>query len=410
MFARHVRPCIEAALADTPVVMLQGPRQSGKSTLASSLIEAMPGGRYLTLDDATVLAAARSDAAGFLSGIAGPAVIDEIQRAPELLVAIKAAVDRDRRPGQFLLTGSADVLLLPTVSESLAGRLERFVLWPLSQGELAGATEHFVDRLFAATQTFNPGKLSRDALIERLLVGGFPVPLSRSSPARRSAWFDSYVATILQRDVRELAAIDRLSDLPRLLTLLAARATGLTNHAEVARTIGLPQTTLKRYMALLEWVFLVRELPAWSGNLSKRLVKAPKLLVTDSGLAAHLTGATRERVSADANLLGPLLENFVAMEVIKQLAWSQTRPTAYHYRSHTGQEVDLVLEDSRGRLVGLEVKARQTVQATDFRGLKDLQAQLPERFVRGVVLYTGTQPVAFGDRLHALPIESLWQV
>jgi predicted AAA+ superfamily ATPase len=411
MFPRHVAPLIKTAMTDTPVVLLQGPRQSGKSTLAKNLIAEVVEGRYLALDDATVLAAAVADAAGFVRGLTGPTVLDEIQRAPGLMVAIKAEIDRDRRPGRFLLTGSANVLMLPKVAESLAGRMELHALLPLSQGELEGRNEGFIDALFATDALPAPkGTLDRPALVARILAGGYPEAVARQNAGRRRAWFDAYVTTILQRDVRDIAQVEHLTQVPRLLALLAARMATLLNHAEISRSLELPQTTLKRYLALLETVFLVRELPAWSGNLSKRLVKAPKLLVDDSGLAAALLGLDAERLAAEPGYLGALLENFVAMELVKQVPWSSTRPQAFHYRSHAGQEIDLLLEDARGRLVGIEIKARQTLDGRDFRALRDLATDLPERFHRGVVLYTGSESVSFGDRLQALPVEALWRL
>lgn len=411
MFTRHVAPLITEAMGDTPVVLLQGPRQSGKSTLAQALVGQVGGGRYLSLDDATVLAAAMADPGAFVGGLKGPTVLDEIQRAPGLMVAIKAEVDRDRRPGRFLLTGFAEVLMLPKLSESLAGRMEIQALLPLSQGELEGHREAFVDALFApGPLPALPGRLGKADVVARILAGGYPEAVARRAPGRRRAWFDAYVTTLLQRDVRDLAHIEHLTQMPRLLMLLAARMASLLNHAELSRSLELPQSTLRRYLALLQTVFLVRELPAWSGNLTKRLVKAPKLLVDDSGLAAHLLGLDAARLEAEPGLLGALLENFVGMELVKQLPWSDTRPRLFHYRSQAGQEIDLLLEDAQGRLVGIEVKARKTLDARDFRALRDLESALPGRFHRGVVLYTGSETVSFGDRLQALPIEALWRL
>lgn len=409
MYMRNLMPALREAWADSPVVMLNGPRQAGKSTLAQALIAEQAGARYLTLDDASVLSAIATDAAGFLAGLEGPVVLDEIQRAPEFFVAIKAAVDRDRRPGRFFLTGSADVLLLPRVSESLAGRVELFTLWPLSQGEIEGRREAFVDAAFGAG-ALPPGEapLGRDELIARLVTGGYPEALRRSA-ARRRAWFDAYVTTILQRDVRELANIEGLTQMPRLLSLLAARTASLLNFAELSRSSGLPQTTLKRYMALLEMTFLVRTLPAWSGNLSKRLVKSPKVFLCDTGLASSLLDIDAKRAEREGGLLGALLESFVVTEIMKQAAWSEVQPQLFHYRSQAGQEIDVLLEDRQGRLVGIEIKARQTASAEDFKGLKDLQESLPARFHRGIVLYAGQQSIPFGEKLQALPISSLWQ-
>lgn len=405
MYARHLTPLLQEAWADTPVVMLNGPRQAGKSTLAA---RAIADARYLTLDDATVLGAATADPAGFLRGLGGPVVLDEVQRAPALFPAIKAEVDRDRRPGRFFLTGSADVLLLPQVSESLAGRVELFTLWPLSQGEIEGRKETFVDAAFGAGPLSAGEPLGRQALIERIFAGGYPEALRRS-PSRRRAWFDAYVTTILQRDVRDLANIEGLTEMPRLLSLLAGRTASLLNYAELSRSMGLPQTTLKRYMALLEMTFLVRTVPAWSGNLSKRLVKAPKVLLADTGLAASLIGFDGARAEREGALLGALVESFVATELMKQAAWSDLQPRLFHYRTQAGREVDLVLEDRSGRLVGIEVKARQTAEAGDFKGLKELQGSVPEQFARGIVLYGGQEVVPFGERLQAIPISALWR-
>lgn len=409
MYDRNLMPALREAWADSPVVMLNGPRQAGKSTLAQALIAEQPGARYLTLDDASILSAAATDAAGFLAGLEGPVVLDEIQRAPELFVAIKAAVDRDRRPGRFFLTGSADVLLLPRVSESLAGRVELFTLWPLSQGEIEGRREGFVDAAFGAG-ALSPGQAppGRDELIARLVTGGYPEALRRSAPRRR-AWFDAYVTTILQRDVRELANIEGLTQMPRLLSLLAARTASLLNFAELSRSSGLPQTTLKRYMALLEMTFLMRTLPAWSGNMSKRLVKSPKVFLCDTGLASSLLDLDANRAGREGSLLGALLESFVVTELMKQAAWSEVQPRLFHYRSQAGHEVDVLLEDRQGRLVAIEIKARQTASAEDFKGLKELQASLGARFRRGIVFYTGQQAVPFGEKLQALPVSALWQ-
>ena len=305
MIARHAATRLLEALDDTPVVYLQGARQTGKSTLAKRLAE-QRFASYLTLDTAAVLAAATNDPDGFVAGLARPAVIDEAQRAPALPLAIKAAVDANRRPGQFLLTGSAGALALPKLADSLAGRMELHTLWPFSQGETQGVRETFIDRLFAEDLAPPPvAPCADDEVIDRLCGGGYPDALARRAGRRRSAWFDAYVTTVLERDVRSLANIDRLLDLPRLLGLLAARVGQLINHADLARSLGLPQTTLKRYMALLEATFLVCRLPAWFTNVGKRLAKAPKLLLADTGLLMHLLDVDATRLRRDRTLLGP---------------------------------------------------------------------------------------------------------
>ncbi|MGB3681002.1 MAG: ATP-binding protein [Rubrobacteraceae bacterium] len=401
---------LNEALLDTPVVLLNGARQVGKSTLVRSGMVEDRGARYLTLDDAGILAAAETDPAGFLSGLEGPIILDEVQRSPGLFPAIKAEVDRERRPGRFLLTGSANVLLLPELSESLAGRMEILNLWPLSQGEIEDVEEGFIDAAFSGdslSTRIGPERVSE--LFERLLQGGYPEVIGRRSEARRRAWFGSYVTTILQRDVRDLSNIEGLTELPRLLSLLAARAASLVNYAELSRSASMPQSTLKRYISLLQATFLIQMLPAWSSNLGKRLVRSPKLLLCDTGLISNLQGISAERLASEPVLVGPLLENFVAMELTKQSAWSRTRPRLFHFRTHTGQEVDIVLEDAAGRIVGIEVKAAATVGVRDFRGLRALAEVAGERFQRGVVLYTGGTDIPFDKNLHALPVGALWR-
>ncbi len=409
MFNRNITANLLDALSDSPVVLLNGARQAGKSTLVKAIAAKEHPARYLTLDDVSVLAAIRHDPAGFLAGLDGPVIIDEVQRAPELFVSIKAEVDRDRQPGRYLLTGSANVLLLPKLSESLAGRMEILSLWPLSQGELAGVREGLVDALFAdKLPSITPSTEEKGTLLGRLLCGGYPEVVGRATEARRRAWFNSYLMTILQRDVRDLANIEGLTELPRLLSLLATRSAGLINFAELSRTSTIPQSTLKRYMSLLETTFLVQHLPAWSGNLGKRLVKAAKLVLNDTGLMAYLLGATSERMVSEG-LVGPLLENFVVMELRKQLTWSEIQPQMFHWRTQTGQEVDILLEDARGRIVGIEVKASATVGSQDFKGLKTLAEATGDRFLRGIVLYTGRESIPYGSSLHALPVDALWR-
>lgn len=411
MIPRNIITRVLEALSDSPVVLLNGARQTGKSTLVQWLAEEKYPARYVTLDDATVLAAAREDPTGFLAGLDKPLILDEVQRAPELFLAIKAEVDRHRQPGRFLLTGSADVLLLPKLSESLVGRMEILTLWPFSQGELQTIRDGFVDAVFAhAMPAFTDDGLERVNLVQRVLIGGYPEAIARGSSARRNAWFRSYITTLTQRDVRDLAHIEHLTAFPRLLTLLAARASSLLNYAELSRSLGLPQSTLKRYLALLETTFLIQPLPAWSANLGKRLVKAPKITLNDTGLMAHLLGLSEPRLESDATLLGSLLENFVAMELRKQITWSQTQPQLYHFRTQTGQEVDIVLEDATGRVVGVEVKTSSTLSARDFKGLRLLSEVLGKRFLRGVVLYTGREHVPFGPNLYAMPVAALWRL
>ena len=410
MIRRNLTRRLLLALSDNPVVLVNGARQSGKSTLAKQLISDGHKARYLTLDDATVLEAAKSDPAGFISGLEEAVVIDEVQRAPGLFIAIKAEVDRHRQPGRFLLTGSADLFLLPTLSESLAGRMEVLTLWPFSQGEIDGIQEGFIDAVFDNARLVFSEPSSRVDIFSRAILGGFPEVIQRESDERRRAWFGSYVTTILQRDIRDLANIEGLTALPRLLALLATRATATLNLAELSRGTGVAQTTLRRYLTLLEATFLIHNLLPWFSNIGKRLVKSPKLLMSDTGLMSYQSGITLERLQLEPSLAGALLENFVAMELHKQVAWSRTQPKLFHFRTQRGQEVDIVMEDAGGNIVGVEVKTSATVKGDDFAGLRLLAEALGSRFRRGLVLYTGSETVPYGPNLFAMPMSAIWRL
>jgi len=366
------------------------------------------GARYFSLDDAATLALAAGDPVGFIHNQPGAVVLDEIQKAPGLFPAIKLAVDQDRRPGRFLLTGSANVMTLPRLSESLAGRMEILPLYPFSAGELDGRKEGFVRKSFADEIAGLKPESPIGHLPARLVRGGYPEATRRDSGDRRSAWFASYITTILQRDVRDLARVEALHSLPNLLRLLAARTGGLLNLAEVGRGAGLPHTTLTRYLALLEMVFLVHRLPAWSSNLGKRLVKAPKLHLLDTGLACHALGVDARRIAADRTLFGSILETFVVSELRKQLSWTDPHAALHHFRSSSGLEVDVIIEKADGSIGGVEVKAGATVTAADFSALKALREQLGERFRFGVMFYGGEQVIPFGDKLWVAPVPALW--
>lgn len=351
---------------------------------------------------------------GFLAGLGasgGTVVLDEVQHAPGLFPAIKAAVDRDRKPGRYLLTGSANVLLLPKLSESLAGRMEILTLWPLSQSEVEGAGGSFTDSLFAEEsplqQFADIPSPTRENLIDRITRGGYPEPMGRSGP-RRSAWFESYLTTILQRDVREISKIEGLTQMPRLLAILAARTASLLNTADISRTANIPYSTLTRYLTLLETTYLIRTIPAWSGNLTTRLLSSPKIVINDTGLAAHLLGLSEARLLQEPSRLGALLDNFAAMEILKDIGGSETRPTVYHWHTANREEVDILLERRDGGLVGIEVKASGSASSNDFKGLRALERLTGDRFVRGVVLNTGNRVVPFGEKLFAVPMNALW--
>lgn len=411
MIQRHLTERLFQALEDTPAVLINGARQTGKSTLAQLPELENKGRHYLTFDDPGVLAAAKRDPNGFIAGLTAPVTLDEVQHVPELFRAIKMAIDRKREPGRFLLTGSANVLLLPKLSESLAGRLEVLTLWPFSQGEIDGVKEGFVDALFSKQRVWASGKnthLHRDALFEKVLSGGYPPAIARKTAARRKAWFQSYLTTLLQRDIRDLAHVADVTAVPRLMSVVATRAGCLLNFADLSRSLALPQTTLKRYFALLEATFLVQLLLPWSSNLGQRAIQTPKVYLDDTGLLAHLLGLTSERLKGDGTLAGGVLENFVLMELRKQSAWSETQPEFYFWRTASGQEVDIVLEDSSGRLVGIEIKSGATLGGSDVRGLQAMANAAGRRWVRGVVLYTGSEVIPFAANLHGLPMSHLW--
>ena len=405
VYPRFAQARVHRGLLDTPVVLINGPRQCGKTTLVRDLV----GGRrtYLTLDDDTVLAAVRSDPVGFLRGL-DRVSIDEVQRAPELLRAIKRGVDEDRRPGRFLLTGSADLLTLPLVSESLAGRMETVTLLPLARAELSRRRPSFVEQVFRGRIPTTSSLLVGDDLISAVLAGGYPEMLARGSPARRAVWARDYTRSVIVRDVREIAEVARLDEMPRLMRALAQHAGNLLNATELGGQLGLDAKTIRRYLGILEQVYLVRRIEPWFTNQLKRIIKTPKLHFLDSGLLAALLGVTAQDLRADRRLLGPLLETFAVAEVSKHLGWSDRGIVIHHYRDKERHEVDLVLERSDGTIVGIEIKAAATVAAEDFLGLQRLERACGERFALGMVMYDGEISVPFGARLHAVPVSALW--
>jgi predicted AAA+ superfamily ATPase len=410
MYSRHITPLILDALADTPAVFLQGPRRSGKSTLVQNLLEQGHAAAYKTLDDGLTLASATADPDSFVDALPDHIILDEVQRVPDIFRSIKRRIDRKRVPGQFLLTGSANALVLPKVSESLAGRVELLKLMPLSQGELEGTVEGFVDACFA--EKFLGREFTGSdwpSLVARIVRGGYPEVAEKTDPVRRREWFGSYIATILERDVRDISNVHQLQELPRLLRLIAARSASVLNEADLARDARLPHTSLRRYWALLEAVYFVRTLLAWSGNPTARLAKAPKAMLLDPGLQCSLLDLDESRLLNDDMLAGAALETFVGTELIKQTSWSHTRPSLYHFRTHRQHEVDLVLEDARGRVVGIEVKKTASPRSDDFRGLREFAEAAGKKFVRGIVLYTGESAVGFGPNLYAVPVSALWE-
>jgi predicted AAA+ superfamily ATPase len=409
LYPRLAEPRLVEALADTPVVLIHGPRQCGKTTMAKVVGERM-GYEYRSLDDEVSRAAAESDPAGFLGDLGDRVILDEVQRVPGIFTALKATVDRNRKPGRFILTGSANVLLVPRVSDSLAGRMEILRLHPLSQLEVGAARPRFLDVLFSGDfRSATMDRLGPD-LMERIASGGYPAALARAAPQRRAAWYRDYVETLVQRDVRELARISALDALPRLLELAAGQTAQLLNVSDLAAPFQLSRTTIRDYLTLLARVFLLEELPPWHSNRLSRLVKSPKLHIGDTGLACALLGLDSNDLAADRPALGPLLETFVYQEVRRQATAQEVPPSFYHFRDKDGAEVDIVLERGARAIAGIEVKAAATVRPGDFRGLRKLREAAGKRFTCGVVLYDGETTAGFGDGLYAVPLRMLWEM
>ncbi|MCK2240634.1 MULTISPECIES: ATP-binding protein [unclassified Crossiella] len=399
---------VTEALADTRVVLVNGARQVGKSTLTR--LTAGPHDAVIRLlDDPATARAAKDDPTGFVEH-ESLMVIDEIQLAPELLGPIKVSVDLDPTPGRYLLTGSSRILALRTLPDALPGRMEVIELWPFSQGEMQDGPDRFVDAAFQHGPNLDhSSELRRRDYLDRVASGGYPEAVRRTS-RRRTAFFDSYLSTLIERDVLELASIERHGDLLKLLALLAGRTGCLLVPATLANQSGIPRTTLIRYLELLSSVFLIKRIPAWSTGQAHRAVGTPKLAFVDTGIACHLLGQDAVQLGEPNGAAGGMMENFVTMELARQLTWSDQRGRLYHYRTKDKVEVDAVIETPDGRVIGIEVKAGATVRTEDLTGLRNLASRLGDRFIAGYVLYTGQQTLPFGEKIKALPLEALWRL
>jgi len=408
LLPRLIEPELRDALHDSPVVLIHGPRQCGKTTLARGVGDAL-GYAYLNLDDPTQRAAAEADPVGFVQDLPDRVIIDEVQHAPELFSTIKTEVDRDRTPGRFLLTGSANVLLLPKLSDSLAGRMEIIRLFPLAQTEIERRRPDFLDGVFADDFSSRHSSRLGPELAGRIVAGGYPSALARTSARRRARWYRNYLDAMVQRDVRDLARIASLDVLPRLLEVAAGQTARLINVTDLAAPFQLSRPTIRDYITLLERVFLIDELPAWHSNRLSRLVKTAKLHIGDTGLAAALLGLDAESLYRDRALYGQMLESFVFHELRRQAGAHSADIRFHHFRDKDGYEVDLVLERSGQRVVGIEVKAAASVSGADFRGLRKLASATGERFAAGVVVYDGERSVRFDECMFAIPIRRLWE-
>lgn len=405
-FSRWIEPRITEAMLDTPVVLLAGPRQAGKTTLVRQIAE-QQGLRYLTLDDALTLLSAREDPVGLIRSL-DRAVIDEIQRAPQLLLAIKKSVDEYRRPGRFLLTGSANLMALPTVADSLAGRMETLSLLPLSQSEIESSSANWIDRAFRGQLLQADKPAVGSALVERVLRGGYPEAISRSTPKRRVAWARQYIDAIIQRDVRDVATIDKLDQLPRFLRALAQTAGQMCNYTQLAGQVGLDSKTAARYIGVFEQMYLLKRVDVWARNRLNRVVKTPKLQFLDSGLLAALLGVNAEELNLDRMRLGSLLESFVFAELLKHTTSADDDYRLMYYRDADKFEVDVVIENSAGQLIGVEVKAAASIKESDLRGLKKLANLAGNQFTMGVLLYDGTETMPLNEGIWAVPLSTLW--
>jgi uncharacterized protein len=404
---RNAAPAVADALSDTRVVLVNGARQAGKSTLARA-VAGQQAAEWRDLDLPQDRQSALQDPVGFVS-FDGLMVIDEIQRAPELLLAIKNKVDTDPRPGQFLLTGSSRLLALRALPDTLPGRMETVELWPFSQGEMDNSADSFVDAAFRLGPDLrHESATARAEYADRLVRGGLPEAVARTDPRRRGKFLDAYVQNLIDRDVMQLTEIERVPQLGALVRLLAARSGLLVAPGGLESDLQISRPTVGRYMRLLEEVFLIKRIPGWSRNLGTRATAAPKLIFVDSGIAARLLALDTHALRRPGAPFGPLLEGFALSELARQLTWSRELADLYHYRDHNKVEVDGVLENRQGKVIGIEVKAASTVRSEDFNGLRKLAAKLGDDFIVGLVLYTGNATLPFGARLRAVPLSAIW--
>ena len=405
LYPRQIESRVAEAMQDTPVVLLAGPRQAGKTTLVRQM--SGNGTRYLTLDDELTLMSAREDPIGMIRSL-DRAVIDEIQRAPSLLLAIKKSVDEDRRPGRFLLTGSSNLMALPTVADSLAGRMETLLLLPLSQSEIERQSANWLDRVFAGRIPQQGSQALGGDLVDRVLCGGYPEAISRSTPRRRIAWARQYIDALIQRDVRDVSGIEKLDQLPRFLRALAQTAGQMCNYTQLGGHVGLDSKTAAKYIGVLEQMYLLRRVEVWARNRLNRAVKTAKLQFIDSGLLAALLELTAHEVQQDRTRFGNVLESFVYGELLKATTTAEGDYSLMYYRDADKLEVDMVIENAAGQLVGVEVKASATVNKSDLRGLRKLASLAGDQFKLGILLYDGDETLPLGDNIWAAPLATLW--
>ncbi len=408
MFKRFMEHRIHEALQDTPVVYVMGPRQSGKTTVVKNIIN--DDWIYITFDDFTQLNLVKSDPIGYIRNLpeGKSIVLDEVQRLPELFVSIKQSVDECRIPGRFLLTGSANALLLPKLSDSLAGRMETISLMTLSEYEILDKTPSFLNIILNGVAPTTKEIRVRNHVIHRIVSGCFPEPIQRDKESRVQAWYKAYMQTLIQKDIRDLGCIEHHHDMEKLLSILSLYSGKLINFSEIGEKVGLDRGTVKKYMALLEQLFLIDTLPPWHTNAYKRLVKTHKLHMVDTGIICAIRGLHQEKLRSHPELYGALLETFVYNELKKQSNFTDEKLTFSHYRDKDQVEIDIIIENTFDEIIAIEVKAAATIYSKDLTGLKKLRELTKERFKIGIILYDGDHTTSFGENLYAVPIAALW--
>jgi predicted AAA+ superfamily ATPase len=409
LLPRHIRPHLVEALGEARVVCLLGARQAGKSTLVRSIAQEEHPARYVTLDDRATLELAREDPTAFVAG-GDRLAIDEVQRAPDLLLAIKRVVDLDPDPGRFLITGSADIITHPRIADALPGRVDYMTLWPFSRCELTEREPGFLEKSFAGdVPSAEDPPIGREGYAELVIQGGFPEVVG-ATQARRLRFFGSYVDSILGREIDELGGVRDGGTSSRILRLAAARSAALTNFSAIGQELGIDHKTAARHLNALEQLFLLIRLPAWHENLGHRVVRSAKLHIADTGMLCALIGADAKRLVEDGGLAGSIFETFAVTELIRQASAGEVAPelSFHHYRDQPGNEVDLVVERADGQIIGIQVKATATPRTRDASGLKLLRDKLGDRFRQGFLLHLGPEPLPLGDRISAMPLAALW--
>lgn len=407
MFSRFLELQISKTLDFSRVTAVIGPRQAGKTTLVNSFTS--DDRQFFTLDDHFTYEQASIDPIGFVRRV-DRCCIDEIQRIPDLIRAIKMSVDADSRPGRFLITGSADILTIPTISESLAGRMVVHTLFPLTQSEIEGKQTLSIDDLISGNlKIFAKTSYIKDALEKRVLRGGYPDVCNTTSEDAKKTWTRSYIETMLRREIKDISSAYKFVELSKFIEACAIQTSQLVEYSSIARDMKLDVKTVQKYIDILEQMYILRRLPSWHNNELKRLIKSPKIHFIDSGLAATIRQIELSDVIRDRSLFGTLLESFVFSELLKMSTWSQQRLTFFHYRDKQRNEVDIVITNGRQDVVGLEVKASDTLSTHALKGMKKLQNSSGERFKAGYVFYTGNQIIPMADNILAVPVSALWE-